>query len=132
MTAPTPPPLHTSPILPVQRGLHDCHSLLSPSPHAPPHCPTHTYHPTPPPHPYTHRHRSASQNCVDCTTVWPVSVCAAPSCVEVSGVPWLGVPEDCSVYFWEPLHRQCPRDVFNSSAGAYDWVVNMALSALMV
>ena len=45
-------------------------------------------------------------------------VCAAPSCVDV--------PEDCSIYFWEPLHQQCPRDVIlNSSTGAYDWVVNM-------
>ena len=49
-------PPHTSSILPLQHGLHDCHSLLSP----------------PPTHAYTHR--SASQSCVDCTTVWPVCV----------------------------------------------------------
>ena len=88
---------HTSHIFPVQRGLHDWHS---------------------PPPPPTHTHTSLSlpelcwlHDCLAC-------VCAAPSCVDV--------PEDCSIYFWEPLHQQCRRDViFNSSTGAYDWVVNM-------
>ena len=56
---------YTSPILPVQRGLHDCHSLLSPPPPR-----THPHIP----HTPTHRHRSASQSCVDCMTVWPVCV----------------------------------------------------------
>ena len=64
MTAPTPPPpppTHTPHILPVQHGLHDGHSL-PPNPLPPP--PTHTHN----------RHRSASQSCVDCTTVLPVCV----------------------------------------------------------
>ena len=55
--------------------------------------------------------------------VWPVCVCSAQLCRR-SGGTMTRSPEDCSVYFWEPLHRQCPPDViFNSSAGAYDWVV---------
>ena len=62
-----------------------------------------------------HRHR----------TIWPVCVCSAQLCRR-SGGTMARSPEDCSIYFWEPLHRQCPPDiVFNSSAGAYDWVVNM-------
>ena len=99
--------------------LHDC-PYSSPLPHPPSAAWTAwlTFSPPPPQHTHTHRHRSASQSCVDCTTVLPVCVHAAPSCVDV--------PEDCSIYFWEPLHKQCPRDVIlNSSTGAYDWVVNM-------
>ena len=33
-------------------------------------------------------------------------VCAAPNCVDIL--------EDCSIYFWEPLHRRCQRDVIFS------------------
>ena len=57
-SSPPPPPTHTPPILPVQHGCMT--DILSP----PPHTHTHTHN----------RHRSASQSCVDCTTVLPMCV----------------------------------------------------------
>ena len=73
---------YTSPILPVQRGLHDCHSLLSPPPS--PHTPPHTTHP------HTQTSLSLPELCWlhDCLAC----VCAAFSCVDVPEAPWLGVP----------------------------------------
>ncbi len=109
-----PSPSYTSPILPVQRGLHDCHSLLPP----PTHPPTHT-HPTPTPH------IAQPPRAVLTARLSGPCVCSAQLCRR-SGGTMARSPEDCSVYFWEPLHRQCPRDVvFNSNAGAYEWVVIM-------
>ena len=111
MTAPTPPPSPTH--HPSSQCSVDCMTdILSPPP--PTHTHTHTHT-----HTYTHTQQislSLPELCWlhDCLAC----VCAAPSCVDV--------PEDCSIYFWEPLHQQCPRDVIlNSSTGAYDWVVNM-------
>ena len=97
---------YTSPILLVQRGLHDCHSL----PPSPTHTPPHTAQPP---------------RAVLTARLSGLCVCSAQLCRR-SGGAMARSPEDCSVYFWEPLHRQCPRDVvFNSNAGAYEWVVIM-------
>ena len=81
-----------------------------------------TFSPPPPPPPHTHTHTHTCQTSLSLPELcWLhdrlACVCAVPSCVDV--------PEDCSIYFWEPLHQQCPQDIFNSSAGSYDWVVNM-------
>ncbi len=96
-------PPHTSSILPLQHGLHDCHSLLSP----------------PPPH--THTHIAQPPRAVLTARLSGPCVCSAQLCRR-SGGTMARSPEDCSVYFWETLHQQCPRDIFNSSAGAYDIV----------
>ena len=110
----TAPTLHTH--RPSSQCSVDCMTaiLSSPAP-LPAHPPT--YH-TPP-------HTDIAQPPRAVLTAWlsGLCVCSVQLCRR-SGGAMARSPEDCSVYFWEPLHRQCPRDVvFNSNAGAYEWVV---------
>ena len=109
-TLPLPPPLHTHVAHPP-RAVWTSRLPFSP----------------PPPHSHTHTHTHIAQppRAVLTARLSGLYVCSAQLCRR-SGGTMARSSEDCSVYFWEPLHRQCPRDViFNSSARAYDWVVNM-------
>ena len=84
---PPPPPtphIHTSPILPVQSWLHNCHSAPPPPP-------------PPPPHAHTHSVTNHTETLLSLPELcwlhnWLACVCAVPSCVDVPKVPWLEVP----------------------------------------
>ena len=120
MTTPPPPPsLHTHVAHPLS-AVWTSRLPFSPPPPPPP---IHTYRT----HTHTHTHTDIAQppRAVLTARLSGLCVCSAQLCRR-SGGTMARSPEDCSVCFWEPLHRQCPRDaVFNSSVGAYDWVGNM-------
>ena len=103
----TAPTLHTH--RPSSQCSVDCMTaILSSPPPLPAHTPT--YH-TPP-------HTDIAQPPRAVLTAWlsGLCVCSVQLCRR-SGGAMARSPEDCSVYFWEPLHRQCPPDVFSGSTG---------------
>ena len=98
MTAPTPPPSPTH----------------HPSPQCSVDCMTDILSPPPPPQ-HTHTHRSASQSCVDCTTVLPV-------CVQRPAVLTF---QRTAPSISENRCTNSAHETSSSTAAAYDWVVNM-------